>query len=60
MRLLVALAIALAFAAPAVTQAQVNCSAYGTQVYCPNGQNLPKYGTQTYDNRGNGGSRNHQ
>jgi hypothetical protein len=55
MRSLLALAIPLAFASPSIAHAQVNCSVYGTQVYCPNGQNLTKYGTQTY---GNGGSRN--
>ena len=54
MRSLLVLAIPLALASPSIANAQVNCSVYGTQVYCPNGQNLTKYGTQTYDNRGNG------
>ena len=58
MRLLLVLAVPLALAAPSLAQAQVNCSIYGTQVYCPNGQNLQRYGTQTYDNRGNGAQRN--
>src|SRR4030095_1198039 len=58
MRSLMALAVALALTAPSIAHAQVNCSVYGTQVYCPNGQNLPKYGTQTYDNRGSSGPRN--
>src|SRR5688572_24922371 len=52
MRSLLVLAIPLAIlalASPSVAQAQV---------YCPNGQNLTKYGTQTYENRGNGGARN--
>ena len=31
---------------------------FGTQTYCPNGQSFTKYGNTTYDNRGNGGSRN--
>jgi hypothetical protein len=55
MRSLMALAVALALAAPSIAHAQVNCSVYGTQVYCPNGQNLSRYRTQTYDN---GGQRN--
>jgi hypothetical protein len=54
MRLLIALAVTLTLAGSSGAQAQVNCSVYGTQVYCPNGQNLSRYGTQTYDNRGNG------
>ena len=56
MRSLMALVIPLALAIPSVARAQVNCSVYGTQVYCPNGQNLSRYGTQTYDNRGNSGA----
>jgi hypothetical protein len=55
MRSLIALAGALALATPSAAHAQVNCSVYGTQVYCPNGQNLSQYGTQTYEN---GGQRN--
>ena len=60
MRSLMALVIPLALAIPSVARAQVNCSVYGTQVYCPNGQNLSRYGTQTYDNRGNNGAQDNR
>ena len=47
------LCVACGIALSSGASAQVNCSIYGGQTYCSNGQTFSTYGNQTFDNRGN-------